>query len=42
MLQRRGLDSLFAVLLGLLSHSAVRADQIFVANAGNYTTSGPR
>src|SRR3954468_11606059 len=42
---RHGLDGLFAVLLGLLSHNAARADQIFVTNLssdtiGEYTTAG--
>jgi PEP-CTERM motif len=40
---RHGLDGLFAVLLGLLSHNAARADLIFAAGlsrVGEYTTSG--
>src|SRR5437763_12773599 len=45
MLYRHGLGALFAVVLGLLSHNAARADQIFVTNAaigmiGAYTTAG--
>ena len=45
MLYRHGLNGLFAVLLGLLSHNAARADLIFVANAsagtiGEYTSTG--
>ena len=45
MLHRHGLRGLFVVLIGLLSHNEARADQIFVANAGNgtigaYTTAG--
>ena len=45
MFYRHGFGSLFAVLLGLLSHNAARADQIFVANGladtvGEYTTAG--
>src|SRR5262245_44240438 len=44
MLQRHALGGLFAVLLGLLSHNAARADQIFVPQANGtiseYTTSG--
>ena len=45
MLYRHGLGGLFAVLLGLLSNNAARADEIFVANSernviGAYTTSG--
>src|SRR5947209_18276017 len=45
MLYRHGLGGLFAVLLGLLSHNAARADQISVANTsidtiGEYTTTG--
>jgi hypothetical protein len=45
MLCRHGLGGLFAVLLGLLSHNAARADQIFVANTsidtiGEYTAAG--
>jgi hypothetical protein len=42
---KHGLGGLFAVLLGLLSINAARANEIFVANAGNgtigeYTTAG--
>src|SRR5947209_7330071 len=44
MFYRRKLRGLFAVLLGLLSHNAARADQIFVTNRngtiGEYTTAG--
>lgn len=43
MFYRHGLSGLFAVLLGLLSHKAARADLIFVAGngtIGEYTTSG--
>src|SRR5947209_8214643 len=46
MLYRRGLVGLFAVVLGLLSHNAARADQIFVTNGtsvgfiGEYNTAG--
>jgi hypothetical protein len=45
MFQRHGLGGLFAVLLGLLSSNATRADEIFVTNLGDgtigaYTTAG--
>jgi hypothetical protein len=43
MLYRRGLNGLFAVLVGLLSHNPASADQIFVADRstiGEYTTTG--
>ena len=45
MFQRHGLGGLFAVLLGLLSTNAARADEILVTNlttntVGKYTTSG--
>src|SRR3954452_920554 len=51
MVYRHGLGGAFAVLLGLLSHNAARADQIFVTNVnigvgtiggtiGAYTTAG--
>src|SRR4051794_28434221 len=45
MIYRHGSGALFAVLLGLLSHNAARADQIFISNTlpgtvGEYTTAG--
>ena len=45
MVYRYGLGGLLAVLLGLLSHNAARADLIFVTEPGNgtigeYTTAG--
>lgn len=43
MVYRHGLGGLFAVLLGLLSHNAARADLLFVTNSGTigeYTTAG--
>jgi hypothetical protein len=45
MLYRHGLGGLCAILLGLLSNNAARADEIFVANYNDgtmseYTTSG--